>query len=316
MTSAQDQRPSSSPAAERVRASGTAQLLKSVAPRWAKEAARPFMHAYGRATWRQRPLPDYLIIGTKRGGSTSMFKYLTKHPNVLPPWPGVENHKKTNFFDQNYDRGEAWYRSHFPTARMRAQVAQRTGHPAITGEGAINYMFFPHVIDRVRAMIPEVRLVVVLRNPVDRAWSHYHERVKAGTEPLSFREALRAEDGRLAGEVDRMVSDPHYFSEPYDLFSYRTRGCYLEQLEPWLAAFEADQLLIVRSEDLYSDPVPAVLDVQRFLGLPEVPLVAHRYNYIPTRTLEPDLRQELAEYYRPHVAALEARLDRSFGWEL
>lgn len=293
-----------------------ARALKATAPEWAKDASRPFFRAYGRATCRQRPLPDYLLIGTKRGGSTSMFKYLNRHPNVLPMWPGVENAKKTYFFDRYYDRGTDWYRAHFPTRRQRELVEERTGAPAITGEAAVNYMFNPVVLPRVRQTLPGVKVIVLLRNPVDRVWSHYHERVNAGIEPLSFREALDAEDERLAGEVERMTVDSGYYSENFDNYSYRARGRYLEHLEPWLDAFYPHQLLIVRSEDLYTQPHEVLEQTHRFLGLPDVPLTAHRYNQLPANTLDPDLRAELGDYYRPHVQALEESLDRSLGWTL
>ena len=271
---------------------------------------------YGRVTCRRRPLPDYLLIGTKRGGSTSMFKYLNRHPNVLPMWPGVENAKKTYFFDRNWDNGTDWYRAHFPTSRQRDHVEQETGAPAITGEAAVNYMFNPVVLPRVQETIPNVKLIVLLRNPVDRIWSHYHERVNAGTEHLPFHDALEGEDERLAGEVEQMTTDSKYYSERFDFCSYKARGRYLEHLGPWLDAFYPHQLHIVRSEDMYENPVDTVLGVQRFLGLPEVPITEHRYNYLPADTLNPALRSELNDYYRPYVAALEERLGRSFDWNL
>jgi hypothetical protein len=228
----------------------------------------------------------------------------------------VENAKKTYFFDRYYYRGSDWYRAHFPTTHQRREVERRTGAPAITGEAAVNYMFNPVVPTRVQETLPGVKLVVVLRNPVDRIWSHYHERVNAGTEHLSFRDALEAEDERLAGEVEHMREDPHYYSERLDFCSYKARGRYLEHLEPWLDAYWPQDLHIVRSEDMYTDPEQTVMEMQRFLGLPEHPVSAHRYNYLPSDTLSPDLRAELSDYYRPHVAALEKRLGRSFGWDL
>jgi len=231
-------------------------------------------------------------------------------------WPGVENAKKTYFFDRYYYRGPGWYQAHFPTGRQREDVRRRTGSPAVTGEAAVNYMFNPLVPSRVKETLPGVRLIVVLRNPVDRIWSHYHERVNAGTEHLSFQDALEAEEERLAGEVERMQEDPHYYSERFDFCSYKARGRYLEHLAAWLDIFPPGQLHIIRSEDMYADPETTVLGVQRFLGLPERPVSAHRYNYLPSDTLSPELRAQLSDYYRPHVRALEGRLGRSFDWDL
>lgn len=295
----------------------SAERLKDVSPRWAKEASRPMFRAFGRATQRNRRFPDFLIIGTKRGGTTSTFKYLQRHPCVLPMWPGVENAKKTHFFDQNFHRGAAWYRSHFPTDAQRHRNVRLHGEPALVGEAAPYYMFHPLVLDRVRATIPDVKVIVLLRNPVDRIWSHYHERVHNGTEHLPFREALDAEEERLKGEEERIVAEPGYYSERHDFCSYLARGRYLEHLGPWLDAFYPHQLHVVKSEDMYRDPRTTIVEMQRFLRLPEIPPeTPHRYNYIPTNKMDPETRAWLADYYRPHVAALEARLDRSFGWDL
>lgn len=296
---------------------GTANFLKRVAPASAKELSRPAFRAVGRATVAARDFPDFLVIGTKRGGTTSMIKYLRRHPAILPMWPGVENAKKTFYFDENYHRGDRWYRSHFPSDLQRRRVEKRVGVRPLTGEAAPYYMFHPLVVDRVAETMPQAKVLVLLRNPVDRIWSHYNERVNAGTEKLSFREALEAEEGRLRGEAERIIAEGDYYSERHDFCSYLARGRYLEHLGPWLDRFYPDQLHIVRSEDLYSQPQAVLPQVHRFLGLPEVPPPAkHRYNYVPASKVEPDMREWLADYYAPHVADLEKRLDRSFEWDL
>lgn len=294
-----------------------AHQVKNLAPGWAKEASRPVIRGYGRATQAQRPMPDFLIIGTKRGGTTTLFKYLRRHPHVMSMWPEVENAKKTFFFDQNWHRGIPWYRAHFPTQRSRDALSARVGGPVVVGESAPNYMFHPAVIDRVRATLPQVKIIVLLRNPVDRIWSHYNERVANGTEPLPFRDALDAEESRLAGLDEMLRTTPGAYSETHDFSSYKARGRYLEHLEPWIDHYYPDRLHVVRSEDMYSDPAATLTGVHRFLGIPEIaPPEAHRFNYIPTSSLDPDLRRELADYYAPHVAALEARLGRTFDWDL
>jgi hypothetical protein len=294
-----------------------AHYVKRHAPAVAKKAARPIIRAYGRATSRNRPLPDFLIIGTKRGGTTSLLKYLRLHPQVLPMWPRAENAKKTWFFDDRYHYGELWYRSHFPTQRERAKAERRHGAPVLSGEAAPYYMFNPCVAARVAATIPNVRLIVVLRNPIDRAWSHWKERRANGAEPLDFAEALAQEDTRIAGEESRLLAEPGYISTAYDQFSYRSRGRYLEQLERWWRVLPREQMFIMRSEDMYADPNSALAGLHEFLGLPFVPVAApHRFNYLPGEPLSSAMRSELAAYYRPHVAALEARLDRCMCWDL
>lgn len=296
---------------------GAAAFLKRVTPDWAKELSRPGFRAFGRVTVDLRALPDFLIIGTKRGGTTSMLKYLQRHPDVLPMWPGVENAKKTHFFDQNYARGPRWYRSHFPTDLQRRRVRRTTGVWPVTGEAAPYYMFHPLVLGRVAKTLPNVRVIVLLRNPVDRIWSHYHERVNAGTEQLGFREALEAEEDRMRGEAERIIAEPGYYSERHDFSSYLSRGRYLDHLEPWLDQYYPAQLHVVRSEDLYRTPETVLPAVHRFLGLPEIaPPTPHRFNYVPASKMAPEDRDWLAAYYEPHVEMLEKRLDRSFCWDL
>jgi len=293
-------------------------VLKRHAPTWSKEVARSGFRRYGMLTSARRPLPDYLIIGTKRGGTTSLWRNLMQHPEVLPMFPAAENLKSPHYFDIHWDRGETWYRSYFPTERARSSRAREGARGAVVGEASPYYMFHPLAAERVSRAIPHVRLIVLLRNPTDRAYSHYRERRHEGTEPLDFRAALDAETERLAGEAAKIVSRPEYYSRHHDFSSYLARGRYLEHLSPWLDLFSRSQLLILRSEDLYTDPHAVLAEVHRFLGLSEQPSGSgfEHMNYLPRPGMDPATRAWLDDYYRPHVAALEARLERSFGWPL
>ena len=289
--------------------------IKAAAPRQAREQVRELLVRYGEKTSDRRPLPDFLIIGTKRGGTTSLWRYLIQHPLVprlFPAW----NTKTSHYFEENYGRGEAWYRSHFPTARQREALSRRHGGgPVKAGEAAPLYMFHPLAASRVAALMPSVRIVVLLRNPVERAYSHWKERRGEGVEPLSFREALAAEPERTAGERERLIADPTYVSTAYDWYTYRQRGCYLEHLEPWLSLFDPGQLLIMPSETFYRSPASSFADICSFIGLPPHGLPSYDvHNDRPSRGMDDDIRAELTAYYRPHNQALESRLGMTFGW--
>jgi hypothetical protein len=289
-------------------------LLKNAAPRSAREGARDLLARYGERTSDRRPLPDFLIIGTKRGGTTSLWRYLIQHPLVprlFPAW----NTKTSHYFEENWGRGEAWYRSHFPTERQRAALRRRHGAAPKAGEAAPLYMFHPLVAGRVRDLMPQARIVVLLRDPVERAFSHWKERRTEGTETLGFAEALAAEDERTAGERERLIAEPGYFSEAYDWYSYRARGRYLEHLEPWLSAFDRSQLLVVPSETLYRTPAPTYGRILEFIGLPPYELPAYDvFNDRPSRGMDDGVRAELSAYYRPYNAALSERLGMAFDW--
>ncbi|MFI5487173.1 sulfotransferase domain-containing protein [Micromonospora echinaurantiaca] len=288
--------------------------VKQLVPTQVTNRVRESLVDYGVRTSDRRPLPDFLIIGTKRGGTTSLWNYLLQHPLVprlFPAW----NTKSAHYFEENWARGEAWYRSHFPTVRHREALARRHGGPVRVGEAAPLYMFHPLAARRVVALMPDVRLIVLLRDPVERAYSHWKERRAQGVEPLDFAAALAAEPERTAGERERLVAEPTYVSQAYDWYSYRARGRYLEHLEPWLHRFDRSRILFLPSERLYADPRATYRRTLDFLGLPPHDLPDFKvYNHRRSAPLEPTLRAELTEYYRPHNAALRQRLGLDLDW--
>lgn len=269
-------------------------------PEPARKVARNAIWGFGRATARWRPLPDFLVLGAQKAGTTALYAYLRWHPAITgPSW------KEVSFFDRHWWRGESWYRGQFPL---------RSGG-RLVGEASPSYLFHPLAPERVRALVPEARLVAVLRNPVDRAYSHYQHEVSLGREPLSFEAALASEEERTRGEVERLVADPRAFSPAWWDHTYVARGLYAEQLERWLAVFPPEQVLTLSSDDLGGQPEATYGKILAFLGapahsLPEYPRVFER-EYEPmnaeTRTM---LEQTFAEPNR----RLEELLGRPLGW--
>ncbi|MEV0808429.1 sulfotransferase domain-containing protein [Micromonospora sp. NPDC050200] len=288
--------------------------LKGVVPHQVTRQVRNSLVRYGERTSDRRPLPDFLITGTKRGGTTSLWRYLLEHPLVprlFPAW----NTKTSHYFEENWGRGEAWYRSHFPTERRRGALERRHRGPVRVGEAAPLYMFHPLVPQRVADLLPDVRLIFLLRDPVERAYSHWKERRTEGKEPLDFPEALSREEERTAGEREKLIADPTYFSEAYDWYTYRARGRYLEHLEPWLERFDPAQLLILPSETLYAEPAASHARVLDFLGLPPHRLRAYEaHNHRRGSAMDPEVRVELSQYFAPYNAALAERLGLRFDW--
>ena len=154
-------------------------------------------------TARLRTLPDYLIVGAQRAGTTTLQKHLFLHPDVMPPG----RVKGVHFFDTNFGRSPLWYRSHFPTTRARARAEHGTGHPVVTGEASPYYLFHPQCASRIADIIPEARIVMLLRDPVARAYSHYLHEERRGFEDLPLEEALAAEPSRLAGDEAKLLAD-------------------------------------------------------------------------------------------------------------
>ena len=278
----------------------------------AKRTAKWAVQEYARATAVTRVLPDFLIIGAQRCGTTSLQKYLARHPLVS----SARFTKGTHFFDREYQRGTAWYRSHFPSVTEQA-VRRMRHHGAcpLAGESSSYYIFHPLALARIAATLSDARLIVMLRDPVSRAYSHYNHEVARGFEDLPFGDALEREEKRLAGEAERMQADPTYDSFAWRHHSYFVRGLYLEQLHRLATLFPPEQVLVLESGQFFSDPDATYGRVLSFLGLPELHLETYerRYSYNYDR-LDSGLRAELAERYAGANESLFAHLGVEFEW--
>ena len=290
--------------------------VKDVVPRRVRASAKQALRAYGVASSERRALPDFLIIGAKRGGTTSLWRYLEQHPFLAPSFPARARFKGAHFFCTGYEAGLPWYRSHFPSETSRRRIEQRLGGPIAVGEASPYYLFHPLAAERAAAAVPQAKLILVLRNPVDRAYSHYQARRRDGTETLSFEDAIAAESERIAGEAERIRTEPGYSSFAHEHFSYVAQGLYAAHLERWLQHYPRERVLIERSEDLYADPQAVYDRVVEFLGLPHQAL--HNptaFNATAKDPMRADTRAALLERVAPDNAALEQLIGRPMGWE-
>lgn len=258
-------------------------------------AIKSAYRVFGSATATKRCLPDYLIIGGKRTGSTTLARNLVADDDVLPLFPVREDLKGTYYFDVNFRRGENWYRSHFPTEAERAEAQTTLGRPVVVGEASPYYLQHPHAASRAAQLAPHAKIIAVLRDPVERAYSHYRERVRQGVEPLdSFEAAIEAEPTRLAGEFERMVQDPTYESWNHLHFGYVAQSRYVDALNRWIDAFARPSVLILNSADLFAEPAAVLAQVRQFLGLQGSPATAPRhYNNNPGVPISDGLRTKL-----------------------
>jgi Sulfotransferase domain len=269
------------------------------------------------ATRHVRILPSFIIIGAQRAGTSSLFDALRRHPDVVGPTAG-EHHvlirKEIHFFDSRFHRGVNWYRSFFPTFASR-RLARMRGGDLVAGESSPYYLFHPAVPARVAASLPDVRLIALLRNPVDRAYSHYQLMRRKGGERFSFEEALAEEEKRLAGKVELILANPKFRSREHRRHAYTARGLYAEQLERWLAHFPRERLFVIRSEDLFAEPGRVYAEVLDFLDLRPWPLgeltSRNSASYPP---LDPALRARLEERFAEPNARLARLLGRDFAW--
>jgi hypothetical protein len=259
---------------------------------------------------REGVLPDFAVIGAMKAGTTALHDYLGQHPGVV-----TGSHKEIQYFTLYAHQPLSWYRDHFPT---RAELAARQdagGAPVRVGEASPYYLFHPAAPRRVRSALPEARFVVLLRNPVERAHSHYNHAVARGHERLSFEAALASEPRRLDGEAERLAADPAAISWAHIQFSYFIRGCYAEQLERWFACYPRDRFLVLFSDDFFADPASTTVRVQEFLGLePQAPRDVAPVNARSYAGLDEGIRTHLADRYAEPDRRLAELLGRDLPW--
>jgi Sulfotransferase domain len=277
-----------------------------------RRAVRWSLVAAGRPTRQARMLPGFLIVGAQRCGTTSLFDVLRQHPAVF----GARmKRKELHFFDNEYQRGLAWYQAQFPL-RVSARLAARgTGMTPVAFEASPYYMFHPLVPERIERDLPGVKLLVLVRDPVERAYSQHAHQVGLGLESEPFGRALELEDARTRGEAERLARDPSYLSRNHWLYAYRTRGHYADQLEKLEQSFGRDRIHVIDSGDFFTAPGPVYDQVLGFLDLPPCghPIFTPQ-NARPRSPMPETLRAELEEYFRPHDKRLAAWLGREPSW--
>lgn len=259
--------------------------------------------AYGKTVAGQPGrLPDFLIFGAQRSGTTNLYDILVRHPSV-----NAASHKEIHFFDMHYRRGERWYRGNFPAARQDA-----SGEALVCGEATPTYIAYESAPARVRDLIPEVKLIVLLREPVARAVSHYHHFRRLGNEQRSFEDAIAWEYGYLTGGNSPLLLDsPERGSDPI----YLSLSAYAPQLERWLSAFPREQIFIAPAEELFEKRDEFLASLGRFLELrspfPPEPVPPKQFPY--PEVLE-ETRRRLTDFFAPYNRELESLLERPLPW--
>lgn len=269
---------------------------------------RQVMWRYRWATWQRRALPDFIIIGAQKAGTSSLYAYLSQHPQIVPSLV-----KEVYFFDgglnpnvDNFKLGQAWYRIHFPLQR-------RLGKKKKTFEASPLYLFNPLAPQRIAGLIPQVKLIALLRNPTERAISHYFHAQRAGLEPLPIMEALQAEEERLRP----LIAREDYKNDTYIRHSYKSRGLYYDQISNYLRYFPGENILILNSEKLFTEPEHTLRRVYEFVGVDPNFLVKDLSprNIASNRTeVAPECYAYLNEFFRKPNQTLRELIEEDYGW--
>jgi hypothetical protein len=265
----------------------------------------------GQLTAGARAEPTFLMVGAQRCGTTSLFRALLSHPNVLRPIM----HKGVNYFDVNSGKSWKWYLGHFPLKANARRKAAPGRESAGIFEASGYYMFHPHAPARIAQALPDVKIVAMVRDPVERAYSAYKHEFARGFETETFERALELEDTRIEPELARMLDDPSYQSDTYRHRAYRRRGHYAEQLDQFTSLLGPSSVHVVESERFFTEPEAEYTRLLEFLELPAVmPPSFDQYNARPGSPLDPGLHAELRAHFKPHDDALEKFLGRPATW--
>jgi hypothetical protein len=287
-------------------------ISRAAAPPWAKRRGRQVSRTVGRWTAELRMTPDFLMCGGNRCGTTALHRALLEHPLVAPP----VLHKSVNYFDVHYAKGPAWYRGHFPVRFVAQARSRQRERPPLAMEASGYYLDHPAAVHRIARDLPGVKVVVMLRDPVERAHSAHRHNVARGFDDVSFEEAIDLEPLRNAGERQRMAADPTYASWPDRHFSFVRRGQYVDRLQQFFDLLGRDHVHVLFSEHFSVDPEPAYAEVLDFLGLPAHSPKAGfgRWNPSPPAEMSPSARRRLEEHYAPYDDRLERLLDEPLPW--
>jgi len=276
---------------------------ESVFPRFFGEAILSTILFYRMRRSGNRPLPHFLIIGAQKGGTSSLYRYLSQHPQILP---GIR--KEIHFFDLHYHKGVKWYQAHFPLLQ----------DCCITGEASPFYLCHPHAPKRIFQRIPNVKLIVLLRNPVERAISHYFHTVRHKREKLSIEEAFRNEERRILPELAKMKKDESYSSDVYQRHSYKSRGIYVDQLKAYAEYFDREQMIILSSEDFFHNSAETLKKVFSFLNVaPEFSpddISPKNVGMYDSEVVPESIYQYLTDYFAAYNEELYEFLGSDFEW--
>ncbi|WP_333563673.1 sulfotransferase family protein [Nocardiopsis suaedae] len=274
-----------------------------------KNAALSAADLAGHVSRRSRALPDFLIAGAQRCGTTTLYKALMQHPQVLGP----TLRKGVHFFDTAYGRGTDWYRSRFPMRRSVRAAAGGAG--GVVGESSPYYLFHPLCAERIAADLPEAKVVVMLRDPVERAYSaHSHESAR-GYETEPFERALDLEDERIAGEEERLAADALARSHHHQHHAYVARGRYIDQLLRLERHVGRERMFVVDAERFFAEPERHFPELEEFLGVRHCPgVVFGHHNARPRAELPERLRRRLEDAFADSDERLAEWWGRTPSW--
>lgn len=259
----------------------------------------------------KRSLPDFIIIGAQKSGTSSLFHYLIQHPAVISPI-----RKEIHYFETYYRLGPGWYRAHFPKKNVLKQGK------LITGEASPCYMLFPEAIAAIKSLVPQCKMIVLLREPAARAISSYYHQVNGKKEKRPVKQALFDNDPVFNQaktlNLQKKLLQNKKLTFYYRHYSYLERGHYASQLKWVYDMFDKKHVLIDQAENLFSNPEKVYKKICRFLKIDDTflppDLKPQNTNHYPEIDLK--VKEKLKDYYRPFNKTLKTLTEGQISWNI
>lgn len=256
-----------------------------------------------------RMLPDFMIAGEAKCGTTSLYRYILEHPDVLP----CDRKEPKNFIEHR--KSLLYCRSHYPLLIQKYLAGALRGRLPITGEATAEYLSDPNVPCDIATVLPEVKVIIMLRNPVERAYSDYcmfsnRDRAQYSFEDIVSRSIEWLCDPSLNDLVEAALHLEHFY------LRFVARGIYVRNVERWMNWFPAEQILIVKSEEFFRNTQEVTNQVFEFLGLEPFTIprsdIKRKGEYLTNMSEE--TRRKLDEFYAPYNEKLYQLVGTNMGW--
>ena len=286
----------------------------------------PFLNPYGftvnrlvrNLTCWSRLLPDAIIVGNNKSASNTIFFNLIEHPQI-----NGSSRRENRFFDANYWRGVNWYRSYFPTKVSKIRF-EKTNSKILVLDSSPTAYLHPYAAQRVKKLLPNAKLIILFRNPVDHAYSLYHHRVRMKVENNTFEDCILQDQERFEETEKKWLNDEVREYNWKDLrLSYVSDGIYFNHIEKWFSLFTKENIHCINVDDLAKEPIVVLNKICTFLNLPTYHFENYKKENVNKEDpreetyppINPDTRKKLVEFYKPHNQKLERFLNTNFHWD-
>ena len=252
-----------------------------------------------------RVLPDFFVIGVVRSGTTSLFHYLNQHPNIVGA-----SYDELGYFDDNYHLGVNWYKSFFTTISTKKRIEKEQGK-CLSFDVTTRYIEQKSTAENIKKIKPDMKIIVILRNPIDRAYSQFNLSKKELTQSLDF----ESEVFREITELEKKMENNNELEFNKEKQHYIQRGLYAKQLKSWFEIFPRDNILILSTEDFKNDNNMTYSKIFDFLDIPEHSI--NKKEMIGKGEYEPmkeTARKMLIEFYKKHNEDLFKLIGKKFDW--